>query len=775
MKFKVKHISFIFYILMVALMLLSGCRMVKYVPEDRYLLNDVAIKVDNETINREELSTHIRQEENLKILGLFKFHLWLYNLSGKKKEEGWFKRIGEPPMIFDEGLNKKSVKELTQYMYNKGYYHAQVSDSVSLKDKRANVVYNIKSGDPYYIRNLNYIVKDSSISDLILNSSIESLVKKGDIFDVDLLGKERTRIALILQNLGYFKFVEEYIHFKVDSSFNSNEVTIDLIVEKAKYNQSKSLETEHKQYVVGNYQIFIDKQNDDKIKNKQIAYTDTTYYYKFTFFHNGKNPINEDLIMRSIEIKPGNLFKVKDIDKTYNNLYSLRQFKYVNIQYSEEQSSIDSVRGVLTGKIIVPLQVKQNYSVDIEGTNNDANLGVAGNLNYQHRNLFGGAEIFDMTFKGATERQVVGKEKIDFNTIEYGGTAKLSVPGFIFPIDETRLKLYSMPFTSVSFSYNYQERPDYTRTIVNATVGYQWKTKAELTHNFNLFDVNAVQIFRLDPDFENTIKDLYIKSSYTDHIISATSYSRTFNDQGLKKRPDYHFFRMNLETAGNSLWTACTLFGLEKNLPDDVSDKDQTEFYKIFDTRFAQYLKGDFDFRYGYRFDKYNSVATRGFFGIAYPYGNFHVIPFEKRYFTGGANGIRAWQVRSLGPGRYRAGAEEYPNQSADIKLEANIEYRFKILWMFEGALFVDAGNVWAINSTDNREGAVFQFDQFYNEIAVGSGMGLRFVHTYFIIRADVGLKLRDPSQPIGQCWIPTTRSFNKSDLGFNIAIGYPF
>jgi outer membrane protein assembly factor BamA len=229
---------------------------------------------------------------------------------------------------------------------------------------------------------------------------------------------------------------------------------------------------------------------------------------------------------------------------------------------------------------------------------------------------------------------------------------------------------------------------------------------------------------------------------------------------------------MNFEMAGNTLYLASMLLGNEQIA---VKAGEDTPYYEVLNTRFAQYLKGDFDFRYGYRFDKYNSVATRAFLGIAFPYGNFHVIPFEKRYFTGGANGIRAWQVRSLGPGCYAAGPNEYPNQSADIKLEANIEYRFKLFWLFEGALFADAGNIWAINENDNREGAVFRFNRFYDEFAVGTGFGLRLVTNYFIIRTDLGVKLRDPSLVAGQRWIPGTRPYNTSDFNFNIAIGYPF
>jgi outer membrane protein assembly factor BamA len=444
----------------------------------------------------------------------------------------------------------------------------------------------------------------------------------------------------------------------------------------------------------------------------------------------------------------------------------------VNIQFSEDQNNSDSLKGWLNGKIYLPTQVKQNYSFDIEGTNTSGNFGIAGNLNYQHRNLFRGGEIFDITLRGATERQLT--EVGTFVMNELGTVVKLSLPGFWLPVDERKMNLYSMPFTSFSASYNFQERYYYTRTIVNATFGYQWKSSANISHSLNLIDLNQIYIYRINQAFLDSIKYLSIKSSYTDHIISATSYSFVYNNQNIKKRPDYHYFRMNLEVAGNTLWLISTLTGQKKyNSPDTLSGFN-TSYYKLFNTRFAQYIKGDFEYRYGYRFDKYNSIATRAFLGIAFPYGNFNVTPFERRYYTGGANGIRAWQVRTLGPGTY-AGGNNDPNQSADIMMEGNLEYRFKLFWILEGALFIDAGNIWSINNSDNPEEAVFKFDRFYDEFAVGTGAGLRLVTNYFIIRTDLGLKLRDPALMKGERWIPGNRPFKSSDLNLNIAIGYPF
>jgi outer membrane protein assembly factor BamA len=766
---KSKQTKIHIYILLAVIVLASGCKTTRYVPEGEYLLSDIDVKVDNRQIDKGELAKHIRQKENLKIFALLKFHLWLYNISNKDNPNSWLRRIGEEPVVYDQGLKDQSVQQLTRYLYNKGYYQAKVTGDVVFKNKRAKITYHVETGVPYTIRNIRQVIKDRNLQSLYKEISSESLFKEGDILDVDVLDAERSRITRHFQNSGYYKFVEDYIHYRIDSAINTLEADVEINIENARLVKNPSVEVPHKKYTVEDYTFHVYRQDSAKSGLLLPLLRDTTYTDGFTFISNEKLPVKENILLKTIEIKPGELYSKQAEERMFNNLYSIRQFKYVNIQFNELEDS-DSLKGKLSGKIYLPMQVKQNYSIEIEGTNTSGNLGIAGNISYQHRNLFRGAEIFDLSFRGATERQV--RRNVVFNMLELGGEAKLSVPGFWFPINEHKLNLYSMPFTRFSLAYNFQERPDYTRTIINATFGYQWKSDQYINHNFNLLDLNAVQIFRFDSTFINSIKDLYIKSSYTDHIISSSNYSFIYNNQDFKKRPYYNYFRMNFEMAGNTLYLASMLLGNEQIA---VKAGEDTPYYEVLNTRFAQYLKGDFDFRYGYRFDKYNSVATRAFLGIAFPYGNFHVIPFEKRYFTGGANGIRAWQVRSLGPGCYAAGPNEYPNQSADIKLEANIEYRFKLFWLFEGALFADAGNIWAINENDNREGAVFRFNRFYDEFAVGTGFGLRLVTNYFIIRTDLGVKLRDPSLVAGQRWIPGTRPYNTSDFNFNIAIGYPF
>ena len=502
---------------------------------------------------------------------------------------------------------------------------------------------------------------------------------------------------------------------------------------------------------------------------------DTLFKGRYTFISDNRFKYNPDLFMRLNSLKSGELYGLDKVKQTFNAYSGLNQFQFVNIRFRKDTMEDDD--DLLNCYINLMPMSKQSVSLDIEGTNTSGNLGVAGNLNYQHRNLFRNAEIFRVSLRGAMERQQWMVENVsnNFNTREMGVEASLSVPRLIGPGNWFRYFDRYLPQTVLTMGYNYQDRPDYTRTITNIKAGYNWKTTKLLWHNLNLVDFNMVNLYSFEPEFINSIKDLYIKSSFTDHLIFATNYSLVYNTQQSNIRENYRYVKFTFESAGNTLNLLSKITGSQKSESIDSLGIATSSYYKIFDTRYAQYVKADLEIRYGYILDKYNSIVGRAFAGIGLPYGNFDVLPFEKKYFTGGANGIRAWQVRSLGPGTYEAPPEAYPNQSSDIKLEVNLEYRFRLVRMLEGALFLDAGNIWAINDKDNREGAKFKFGNFYKQIAIGTGTGFRFDFNYFIFRLDVGMKLRDPSQELANGWIIGNRKLNNNDFNVSFAIGYPF
>ena len=766
-------------LILLVLSLAISCSSTRFVPEGKRLLSDVDIHIDNKQVNREEIKAQVRQKENLKILGFLKFHLAIYNLSSKKKENDWFKRIGEEPVVYQEYQTQQSKDQLNLYMQNKGYYDAVITDTLILHPKKSkvNLVFNITTGSPYRIRRYVCKTEDERIMPLLLNDTINRLVKKNAIFDVDLLNDERERLAAMMQNHGYYGFSTDYIQFLADSSLRNKLVDLTLEISDADPGKKNTLVKPHKRFIVRKYLINSDF-NPPQLSGPRIQEPlDTLVASPYTITYHGKLRYRPQLLEDLNRIQDGRFYSLRNVEKTYRSLNQIKQFRMVNLNFDVIDSLGNDSIGVLDSRFQLSPLPRQGFSVDLEGTNSSGNLGVAGNLNYQHRNLLRGAEILNITIKGAFERQqaVVNESNLNFNTHEYGIEGSLTLPKFLSPVRGKNFFNFQVPQTSFTLGYNYQRRPDYTRTITNFRFGYNWKSKPFRTHYLNLIDFNYVNLYEFNEEFINSIKDLYIKSSYTDHLISALSYTRVDNTQNIGRNGNYRYFKWSFESAGNLLSALAELTDREKKTEIDTITHQPVSYYRIFSTRFAQYLKTDLEYRYGHMLDEYNSVVGRLFMGVGLPYGNFDQLPFEKKYFTGGANGIRAWQVRTLGPGTYKASPDAYPNQSADIKLEGNLEYRFRLLGRVEGAFFLDAGNIWAINKNDNREGAVFKFNGFYREIALGTGTGLRFNFNYFIFRLDLGMKLRDPSLESGKRFIIGNYPIQSDHFNLSFAIGYPF
>ena len=760
------------------MLLAVACSPVKYVPEGHYLLNKATVDVDHKDFSKEDLGPYIRQKENLKILGLFRFHLWLYNLSSKEKQNDWLKRIGEEPVVYNEALAQRSSDQLKQYFNNKGYFNAQVETATKLNDKKqkANLQYNIKVGVPYRVRAIRYTVENPELGNIFLADSANSLVKTGQVFDFDVLDAERNRIVRLFKNEGYYYFNKDFVHYMVDSTLYSHQVDIGLYVDAPQGFSKAEKEKAYSTYRLHDFKVSVipSMTGFKGLSLKQQTEVDTIYQNNYIFNFGKDYAYKPELFFRLNKLKGGDLYQVDNVRQTFNGFNRLQQFRFINIEFRETQ---DPENNLLDCQMQLSPLTRQSVSFDVEGTNTSGNFGIAGNLNYQHRNLFHGAEILMVNMKGAVERQqaVVNNVSNDFNTLELGFESNLEIPKLLGPGNAIRYFSNYLPHTVFSLGYNYQRRPDYTRTISNFKFGYDWKASKFSRFNWNLVDFNMVELYEFDPDFINSIEDLYIKSSFTNHLILATNLSFVYNTQEIGKRNNYTYLRVEVESAGNMLHLVSKITNQDKTKYVDQDGLGDYSYYKVLDKRFAQYVKTDIEYRYGYMIDKYNALVGRAFVGIGVPYGNFDVLPFEKKYFTGGANGIRAWQVRSLGPGAYQTSPDAYPNQSSDLKLEANIEYRYKLMKILEGALFIDAGNIWAINKKDNREGATFKLDSFYKQIAIGTGAGLRFDFSYFIFRLDLGMKLHDPSQDLGNGWIIGNRKLNNNDFNLSFGIGYPF
>lgn len=710
-----------------------------------------------------------------------KFYLGLYNLSGDKDNRfnNWLQKIGEAPVVWDEFEIGKNDDRLKLYLRNKGYYYAQVHDTTRIKNKKAKVKYTVETGEPYIIRNINYNFRDTTLRSLIFQDTINSLLKHGSLFDVDVLQSERQRIEEYLQTFGYFNFNKDYVLFHADSM--KNIMQVDLTATFNEYQIKRldgtyTLEVPHRKFRVANVYIFPDFDQKEALADYE-AYIDRLteeVYNNFRLLYDGQIGINPLIVTQSIYIIPGDMYHIDDVRKTYQHLSSLRIFKLVNIYFEEREPFNTYIQEEYPLDCYIQLSPStlQSYAVELEGTNSSGNIGAAGNISYQHRNLFGGGENLNIRVKGAVEflRKIdstrVQKLKGIDELFEAGIDTRITLPQFLIPVKtENFIRKYN-PKTHITLAGNIQKRPDYTRGILNAGFGYRWSTSPEASHIINPLDINFVKMLKIDSVFRRDIRDTYLEHSYEDKLITALNYSFIYNNQDIKKLKDYLFLRVNAEQSGN------LLSGMYKIVGSPNEDGN----YEIMKNEFAQYLKGDIDLRYYQIIDDKTSFVYRIFMGVAYPYGNSVAIPFEKQYFTGGANGIRAWPVRNLGPGTYRETRSVYPNATADIKLEANFEYRFRLFWILEGALFADAGNIWSISKDDKREGTVFAWNSFYKQIAVGTGVGLRMDFSFFVFRIDLGVKARDPSLDTGPQWVILDRpNRDYKYTNFHIAIGYPF
>lgn len=792
--------------ILLALILITvvSCNPTKYVPEGESLLENNHIAVSKERIKSTDLVPYIKQTPNKRIFGT-RFHLGLYNLANIKKEKWphtWLRNIGEEPVIYDQFSTDKSRDQIKSFVDSKGYFDGVVTDTVHTVNRRSDVYYNIELKRPYSIRNLKYEIADTNIRNLCYFDSVNCLITRGKAYDVDMLQAERMRFERFIRDHGFYGFSSDFVSFLVDSTVGNRQVDIKYIVKEFETVDASSriVSGPYAVYSVKNIYIYPDFDPKEALEggDNYLRSLDTTFYNGYYFVtHKTSRAVKYDLILQAVYLKAGSVFNISSTEQTQEHLQGLKIYRLVNIFYNDakENAELHGMELKLDCNIQLTLLSIQGYKVELEGTNSAGNLGGAVNLIYQHKNLFRGAELFSTKLKGAYSTYAK-KDRAVSSTEEYGVESTLRLPKFMVPFVrlEGFVKKYN-PSTNLVVSYNYQKLPIYTRTIANATYGFSWKVPNYSEHILNPVQFNIVKLPQssLDPVFLASIqKSRYLTSGYMDVLILGGNYSYIYNNQKIKNSRDFIFMRFNMETSGNFLYTLYRMAGASqksdstKTLSGPQKSDIISRSYHLFNQPFAQYVKADIDFRYNYRFNPFSSVVYRGFAGVAIPYGNSSAIPIEKQYFGGGSNGIRAWQVRTLGPGSFNPKppgdtTTTFLNETGDIKLEANAEYRFKLFWILEGALFLDVGNIWSFRKDLARPGSEFKLNKFYKDLAVGTGTGFRFDLKFVIARIDIGMKLRDPLLGTyapagnGSKWIFLNGPYRRDDFTIVLGIGYPF
>lgn len=750
------------------LILLSGCSPTKYVKPDELFLKKQSIKVDTRKIDKDNLESLVKQKPNKKILGLFRFHLMIYNQWPWKK--GSFREnTGEAPVIHDSLLTLRTVKQLKLYADKRGYFDSEVSYTKKVRNNKINIQYNIKSGSPYKIKSIDYAFEDEGLkpsSYFIFRNTIADL-RPGNTFDIDVLDKQRETIKKEMKNLGYYYFNKDFISYRVDSTVGNKEIAIQLNIKNQKLRNEESdtlIEKKHSKYNINEINVYLSK----NYKDKNLNLFDTVNFKNITVHYEGKLKYRPRMLNHAISLDKDNLYLLSDQTNTYKHLTELNVFKNVNVSFADiGEKKLDA------NIFLTPSQTK-SFSIEGIGTNNGGNLGIEGNLIYHNKNLFRGAEQLTIKLNGGLEiQQLINDDQTTtetnflgvFNTLEFGPEINLEFPRFLLPISLEKFSRRSNPKTNLNFLLNVQKRPEYIRNLTQASFGYFWKETRFKRHfinpiNVSIIDLQPTSSFQEKLDVET---NPFILNSFQNHFINSTTYSFIYNDQRVNKAQSFSYLKFNAEFAGN-------IQSLYNNIVNKPYDNPDTESYNVIGIRYSQFVKADVDLRL-YGKTKYTSFVKRINIGVGKPYGNLDVLPFEKSYYGGGANGIRAWQARSLGPGSLSDSLTTNSlNQIGELKVEANLEYRFDITKIFEGAAFIDAGNIWILKEDESRPNAEIKPERFWNDIAMGIGVGLRLDFNFFLIRFDLAAKLKDPATTT-----PTKFDLIWKSPTLNLGIGYPF
>lgn len=754
-----RHIA----VLVTLVAMLSSCSVTKYVPDGMYLLNKVKLVSDDKRVHADSLKSYLRQTPNTGVFGAWKLQVNIYSLSGPdttKRINKLLRKMGDPPEIYDPSLSEESCRQMTRALNNQGYYFAEVTYEEDFhRKKRVNLTYHIHSGEPYQIRNYKVDI-EHPILRLEATQGKFSYIHSGENFSIQNLDKERTLIADRMRRRGYYNFEKDLLSYTADSSLHSHKVDVTLKLRDAVLQSSDTLKDRIFRTYTVNRIVFYTDFDPMRTTRPDTIYSDTIEGGKYVVSYSNRKLLRSKVLIDNCAIRPGDLYNEDAVERTYELINSLGPVRYSNIAFQEVGP------GELDCYVVLTPNKRMSFQVEAEGTYSAGDWGVEVGAGYTHRNIFRGAESLSINARAAYEWRQAGS-----NAMEFGGDVSLKFPTALVPFLKAEKKQRLLTSTVVRLNYNYQLRPgEYNRTIAGAGIQYRWQARnSNFSQTLDLVEFNYVYLPWISDRFrEHFMSNTSIlRYSYEDHFIMRIGYSGTYSTyRPYQPLRNYSVIRYNVETAGNLLQGICAAAN---------SPKDKDGAYLVGNIRFSQYVKADFDVTFHQIFNKNHRLVYHAQLGVGYPYGNASSLPFEKRYYAGGATGIRGWAARTLGPGTYKSqgGRIDINNQTGDINLMLNVEYRMKLVWKIFGALFVDAGNIWTIKDYDSQPGGAFRWDSFYKEIALAYGAGIRLDFEYFVFRVDYGVKLYDPAQTGSDKW--RRKPTWKNDMAFHFAINYPF
>lgn len=766
----------------VSILVFTSCNVTKLVPKGDALYTGATVKVKDSTLSKKEKKKVEEATENLpqpKPNGRFfgiPFKLIVYNMAGDTSKHGFIRKflrkIGTPPVLLSSVNLEYNVKLLTNYLQNLGYFKTVASGDTIVKHKKGHAYYTVTPGNAYTIKDVTFETDSSSLGQAIKLTRPKSFLKPGDDFNLAIIKAERERIDGILKERGYYFFSPDALIVEVDSTVGTDQVNMFLRVKE------DAPDIAEKPYVIDSVYIFTDyrlngTRSDTSLQRKAL--------YGGYYIVDPRNRFKPKLFPQIMRFDSGDVYNRNDHNLTLSRLINLNVFKFVKNRFDVTPSP-GADTGRLNAYYYLTPQEKKSLRAELSGnTKSNDYVGSQLTLSFKNRNTFKGAEELEIHGNLGTEVQY-GGAKSGYNTYTFGAGASLTFPKFVVPFFHFNTTNAFVPKTRISLDYDLLNRRKlYTLSSVKGELGYEWKPSYDVSEKFNLFSVNYVHSVNVTKEYlDSIIKNPILKHSIDTQFIIGSNYTFTVNPFVSNELGSGFFFEGLADFSGN----VSGLF-----IPEDPVTKQK----RLFGAAISQYLKAQTDVRYYLQLSSKARLANRLLLGFGYPYGNSRQLPYIKQYFIGGNNSIRAFRSRSIGPGTYRpANADSatfFPDESGDLKLEMNTELRYQLNKIVGAAVFLDAGNIWLYNKDTTtvpghpdqllRPGVQFT-SHFLNQLAVGTGIGLRLNFTILLLRLDLGMPLRKPWLPEGERWVLNKIDFGSSEwrrknLILNIAIGYPF
>ncbi len=759
-----------------AVLLLSGCRGTRFIPEGKYLYTGAKVKYETKgSIPRkakldEEVQAAIRPKPNKVYLGM-RPGVWFYYIAGQPKKKKGLRtfiktKLGREPILLDKANPDRTSQLLTGVLKNNGYFEATVKSEVEKKKKTASVTYTATLvNPPYRIRNLYYQALDTVYGPISYRIRQESLLKKGRIYRLTALSNELKRVATVVRDSGFYFFDDSYLIFHADSTIGTREVDLYLRFEKKIPLQAKKIYTLDTVEVINHYSLAKDS---SELHYRSMSLEGYRYFYR-------RDDIRPKIVLSAINLKTGHLYRRSEQELTLNRLTNLGVFKFVNIRFEPTDSNRLKAKIYLTPLLIRSLRLEAQAT-----SKSNSFVGPALSVTYISRNFLKGAELFQTRVNTAYEVQIGGVQKPPINSFEFGAETSLTIPRFISPIYLPYSSHQYVPQTIVKVGFRLQKRVGFFRlNSFNLGYGYAWRESAWKTHELYPIDITFFQLGNISDAFAQQLAiNPILQRSYQNQFILGARYSYTYNTHSVEqaeKQRDNLFFNGNIDISGNLAYLA------QRTTNSSRSKTDNS--YQVFGEPYSQFTRLDVDVRYYHTFKKDQQLATRLIVGAGYAYGNSITMPYVKQFSAGGSNSLRAFRARSVGPGSYArpdSVSTFFVDQTGDAKIESSTEYRFGIFGYLKGAVFIDAGNIWLLGKDPLRPGSDFVWNTFLKEVAVGTGFGLRLDANFFVFRLDLAFPLRKPSLPESERWVIRnidfgSRNWRKNNLILNVGIGYPF